>query len=164
MTPDTVPLVINGGAVTINSYNTILKTGSSIDVSGGVQVSAANKPDFGDGGSIAITAGQDPNLPSILGGHLQLGATLRGYAGSQQGGSLSILAPLIQIGGQPTQKDTLTLQPAFFNTGGFSNFTLTGVGKAADQAGHYIPGVEITQTQLLRRWCKAGFSVGTTVR
>jgi filamentous hemagglutinin family protein len=143
-TSDTVPVVTNGGSVAINGYNTVLKVGSSIDVSGGVEVTAANKPDFGDGGSIAITAGQDPNIPSVIGGHLQLGATLRGYAGSQHGGSLSILAPLIQIGGQSAQTDTLTLQPAFFDSGGFSNFTLTGFGKAADQAGQYIPGIGVT--------------------
>src|SRR6185369_4486051 len=93
MTPDTVPVVTTGGSITINSYNTTLKSGSSLDVSGGVEVSASDKPS--------------------LGGHLLLGATLRGYAGSQQGGSLSILAPLIQVGGKPAQRDTLTLQPAF---------------------------------------------------
>ena len=82
MTPDTVPLVTNGGSITINSYNTTLKSGSSIDVSGGVEVTASAKPNFGDGGSITVTAGQDPNVPSILGGHLLLGATLRGYSGT----------------------------------------------------------------------------------
>jgi hypothetical protein len=94
MTPDTVPPITTGGSVTINSYNTTLKSGSSIDVSGGVEVTASAKANFGAGGKIVITAGQDPNVPSIIGGHLLLGATLRGYAGSQQGGSLSILAPL----------------------------------------------------------------------
>jgi filamentous hemagglutinin len=144
MTPDTVPPVTTGGSVTINSYNTTLKSGSGIDVSGGVEVTASAKANFGAGGNIVITAGQDPNVPSIIGGHLLLGATLRGYAGSQQGGSLSILAPLIQIGGEPAQTDTLALQPAFFDGGGFSGFTITGLGAAATEAGQYIPGVAIT--------------------
>ena len=143
-TANTVPLVTNGGTVSISSYNTTLRSGSSIDVSGGIAVDANGKASFGNGGSIAITAGQDPNVPSILGGHLLLGANMQGFSGSQEGGSLSILAPLVQIGGTAAQNDTLTLQSAFFNGGGFSSFTLTGVGAAASEAGQYIPGVTIT--------------------
>jgi len=136
----------NGGSVSINSYNVRLAGGSAIDVSGGVALSENTKgavvTSFGKGGSLTINAGQDPSLPSLLGGKLVLGATLKGYSGGK-GGTLSLLAPLIQIGGSATTADTLLLSPDFFNQGGFASFNLSGIGAATGQAFQYIPAIDI---------------------
>jgi filamentous hemagglutinin len=150
-----VPLVIDGGKISITSYDTDLAAGSLIDSSGGIVVNASAKQAFGQGGSISITAGQDPNYSGLLGGTLELGATLQGYSGSA-GGSLAITAPLIQIGGSSLQNgdtlssgDTLWLDPTgsngsptgpeFFSQGGFGSFTLSGLGKPVlDSSGNPV--------------------------
>ena len=75
--------------------------------------------------------------------------TYLGYAGDQTGGSLSILAPLVRIGGSRTNSDTLVLQPDFFSRGGFSTFALTGFGAAAGDTGQYIPGIVISPGTVL---------------
>ena len=70
---------------------------------GGLTVSGSGQITYGAGGSISLAAGQDINLPAVFGGafsgRLNLGATLSGLSGAK-GGSLSILAPFIQVGGQ----------------------------------------------------------------
>jgi len=58
---------------------------------------------------------------------------------------LSIVAPSIQIGGSATANgDTLLLAPAFFGQGGFSSFSLTGLGQAlGDPTDNDVPGILI---------------------
>ncbi|MCE0521640.1 MAG: filamentous hemagglutinin family protein [Methylacidiphilales bacterium] len=150
-----LPQIVNGGSITIKSFNADLQTGSSIDASGGVVVNAAGKATYGTGGSIDIEAGQNPFASggnfAILGGQLYLGSSLSAFSGST-GGSLSIVAPAIQVGGTalangdtsgaPAQESasvwgngtTLWLDkagtPDFFSQGGFSSFSLTGIGLA----------------------------------
>ncbi len=155
---NTLPLVTNGGSISIASYSASLATGSVIDVSGGVAVSGANKMSYGKGGSISISAGEDPNIPALIGGKLHLGSTLTGYSGTA-GGSLSILAPLIQIGGVTSENaNTLLLDPAFFSQGGFASFSLTGLGEAIGKRSDLkdLPGVLIapgtTLNPVARNW------------
>ena len=141
----TIPPVIDGGTVSIAGYNVDLATGSIINSSGGAVITSANKQTFGQGGSITIAAGQDLQFPAIPGGKLVLGSTLEGYAGAT-GGSLSIKAPLIQIGGtslengdtlatgntlwlDPTDANGNVTGPDFFSQGGFGKFTLSGLGE-----------------------------------
>lgn len=132
-TAETLPLEKNGGTITIKSYSADFAEGSVIDVSGGMIVSGNGKRSYGKSGSLEIKVGQDLNLPSLLGGHLTLNAALEGYGGlGQSGGKLSILAPLIQIGGASTNADTLLLSPNFFSQGGFCSFTLNGLGTLTD--------------------------------
>ncbi|MBV9464029.1 MAG: hypothetical protein JO317_07355, partial [Verrucomicrobiae bacterium] len=138
----TQPLITRGGSIAIKSHSADLAEGSSVDASGGVAVAANGKKSYGAGGSIDIEAGQDPNLPSILGGQLHLDASLRAYSGGR-GGSLTVLAPAIQIGGSSAGGDTLILEPGFFNQGGFNSFNLKGIGSAAGQAGEFVPGIFI---------------------
>ena len=137
-----------GGTITINSYDVELSTGSSIDVSGGVTVSATGQVTYGAGGSVTLKAGQDLEIPSVLGGELSLEANLTGYSGST-GGSFSIQAPLIQIGGTANNPSTLLLSPDFFSEGGFSNFTLTGLGASTGQLGQYFPAVLIAPNTII---------------
>jgi len=125
------PLVTGGGQISLAGYNVELPAGSLLDASGGVAVTARATFAYGAGGSIGIRAGQDPNLASILGGKLTLLGELRGYSGAT-GGSLSIKAPLIQVGGAPLHPDALVLNPDFFNQGGFTQFNLTGIGVLPD--------------------------------
>lgn len=142
LTARTLPLVTDGGSIAIESYNVDLAHGSSINASGGVVVDEINEPNYGDGGSISILAGKDPNAASIFGGHLNLGATLEAFSGAT-GGELTLQASLVQIGGVATQPNTLLLVPEFFNTGGFGNFTINGLGAATGELDHYVPGVLI---------------------
>ena len=134
---------LQGGSVAINSFNADLIPGSVIDASGGVWMTARSKRNYGDGGSISIKAGKDPRR-SIVGGRLTLGSELRGYSGAT-GGSLTLQAPIIQVGGAPVYENTLLLQPKFFSTGGFTEFTLIGIGADLTQPGDlsYAPAVTI---------------------
>jgi filamentous hemagglutinin family protein len=127
---DLAPVRLDGGTISIKTYSADLAQGSIIDASGGVATSATGKRTYGKGGSIAINAGQDPNIASILGGQLVLDTALRAFSGSK-GGSLSLLAPSIQIGGDTVNPDTLLISPDFFRSGGFSSYTLKGIGGLA---------------------------------
>ncbi len=140
--PGTLPLATAGGNIAVTAYNARLVAGSTIDVSGGVAVAENGKRTYGNAGSIALSAGQDPTIKSVLGGKLELGAALTAYSGAKAG-SLSITAPLIQIGGQASNPATLLLAPAFFSEGGFGAFTLDGLGMAAKQIGEYLPALII---------------------
>ncbi|HEV2946324.1 MAG TPA: filamentous hemagglutinin N-terminal domain-containing protein, partial [Gemmataceae bacterium] len=185
----TIPLFIDGGTVTIKAYRTDLSAGKSIDVSGGVGMSATGKPTYGAGGALTINGGQDPaQTYSYVGlvpgandnylGQLILGATLTGYSGQAgSGGALNLLAPSIQIGGNQlltgnsglgrtlwlnqmdsdgnilpqTDSGGNPLPLDFFSRGGFSNFTLQGLGNVdviRDSSGkvisdQYSPGLVV---------------------
>jgi len=155
--PLALPMMTSGGSVSVIGYNVDLAEGSRIDVSGGVAVSATGQRTYGDAGSIVIKAGQDPNLLAVVGGKLNLGSLLLGYSGAK-GGSLTIQAPLIQIGGVSPHPDALLLMPDFFNTGGFSSFSLIGLGALAevdedapaDTLPGVIPGVSIAPGTIIK--------------
>jgi filamentous hemagglutinin len=121
------PYVIDGGAINLTGFNVRAKTGSILDVSGGAAVSSEGDFRYGNGGSLTLAAGNDPKLPSLLGGELALGGTLAGYSG-KRGGTLDLTAPLVQIGGSRLRASSLLLDPAFFTSGGFNAFKLTGLG------------------------------------
>ncbi len=150
--PGASPLVTNGGAITIDSFDANFFSGSTVDVSGGVELGASNTDTFGKAGSITVQAGQNPKVTSTLGGELTLGSTylagqgFRGFSGvAGGGGSLAILAPLVQLGGQTLLNSdpnvsTLWLNQTdaqgnllFFSQGGFGSFKLTGLGDPAFQ-------------------------------
>jgi len=144
LTAGTLPLVLNAGSISITSYDANLALGSSIDVSGGLGINASSKLTYGRGGSISISAGQDPLVASLLGGKLTLDAKLTGFSGTV-GGKLSITAPQIQIGGTTSGDNSLLLSPDFFSQGGFSAFALSGIGAAVPHHPfEFTPGVLIT--------------------
>jgi filamentous hemagglutinin len=132
----------DGGTVSITGYGSHLAPGSAIDVSGGATISGKGSVAYGNGGTISIAAGQDSNIKSVIGGALTLDASLSGFSGSV-GGTLSILAPLVQIGGTTNDTDTLLLAPEFFSQGGFTNFQITGLGEPTGQEGAYLPAFVI---------------------
>ncbi len=118
--------IIDGGSITINSYQATLATGSMIDVSGGAYISGLGKISYGKGGIISILSGKDPAYAGVVGGSLELGSTLSAYSGGT-GGTLNLQASLIQVGGTPTD-GVLYLDESFFKTGGFTQYSLTASG------------------------------------
>lgn len=143
------PLAIRGGNIAITGYDVSLAKGSVLDVSGGLALKGDGTTHWGEGGSISIRAGQDPNVLSVIGGRLELGAALRGFAGNRHGGSLEIQAPLVQIGGSALHKDSLVLDPGFFSQGGFGNFTIAGLGVSAGEDA-FLPGVYVAPGTTIR--------------
>ncbi len=128
---EVLPLVVNGGSITLSAFNLNLGAGSVIDVSGGIAVNGSGKQTNGNAGQLAITGGTDKSVnPSIV-GQFAFGSILKGYGvgTSGRGGSLSLTAPLVQIGGTTLSPDVLLLDPSFFDRGGFANFAITGIGK-----------------------------------
>ncbi len=136
------PFAQNGGSITVAGFSVDLASGSALDVSGGAIVSATGTVTYGTGGAITINGGQEPSLPSLIGGSLSLGSELRGYSGAR-GGSLSILAPLIRVGAPSFTAGALNLTPEFFSSGGFNSFALSGIGAATANVGEYLPAVVI---------------------
>ena len=150
------PKVIDGGGITINSYQALLAKGAVLDVSGGAYVSESRKISYGKGGSISVLAGKDPAFNGVIGGSLVLDSTLSGYSGAT-GGSLNIQASLIRVGGAP-QAGALNLDADFFRNGGFTKYALTGIGAASaatpppGQFESYIPAISIAAgTQITPR-------------
>ena len=146
------PLYTSGGSITLqarsNNYQYAssldLLPGSRLDVSGGAQLTAAGKLLAGNGGSINLVAGANPGTLAGAPASLELGATLSGYA-LYHGGSLSVTASGVCIatsdcGATPTE---LWLSPAFFQAGGFGNYSLT----AAQGGMNVAPGTIVTLRQ-----------------
>lgn len=136
--------LFDAGSIKLEGYSVLLAEGSVLDASGGVLAKAQGKFEYGDGGSIAILAGKDPGLATTVGGRLEIGSKLLGYSGAT-GATLAIQANLIQIGGGGASADSnmLVLQPEFFRQGGFTRYSLTGIGAPGAAPGEYIPGVRI---------------------
>ncbi len=160
------PLALDGGSVSITGYDVDLRGGSTIDVSGGLNVGTTGQRTYGNGGSISIAGGQDPgqNRDSVLGGKFLLGATLKAYSGAK-GGALALRAQQIQIGGQAPLENTLRLDPAFFSTGGFASFALTGLGGATARAEDFVPGIAIAPGTIIapvaESWVAVPFAPGS---
>lgn len=144
----TAPIAKEGGSVTFEAYTVDLLEGSHVDVSGGIAYGADGKYAYGNAGAIALFAGQDPNLKGILGGELHLDGQLSGFSGAS-GGSLSLKAALVRVGGGVVPEGSLLLQPDFFNQGGFSRFEITGIGALDAASGETIPGVLISEGTVL---------------
>lgn len=149
------PRLTSGGTIRIEAFSVDLAKGAFVDVSGGAAVSTAGKTRYGRGGTLSVLTGKDQTFPATIGGSLNLGAELRGYAGTQ-GGSLVLQARTIRIGESATGA-TLNLAPAFFGEGGFSSFTLRGIGGPLVAAnpgggapGEYVPGVLVDDNTLIQ--------------
>ncbi len=145
--PGAGPLVTTGGTIAIAGSNVTFGAGSMVNVGGGAAINAAGKVAYGAGGTISLKAGADPSVSPIIGGGLvfkvsdQTGLNpnqkpLQGYSGGT-GGTLSLTAPLVEVGavaGVTAPTGTLVLTPDFFSNGGFSTFSLQGLGRAQTDA------------------------------
>lgn len=139
----TLPVVTSAGSITIKAMSATLAADGVLDVSGGVRVTGTSKVFYGDAGGITLQSGQDVELLGVLGGGLTLGSFIRGFSGAH-GGSLKMQAAAIQVGGTTSDASTLLLAPEFFSAGGFSTFTLTGLGQTTGVTGEFSPAVTIT--------------------
>jgi len=133
------PVLTNGGKVIINAKGSVLiGQGALIEASSGgwMQANGRLKTDAhgllaGTGGDITIVSnyqvfGFDAVTPIAYPGKVVLNGTLRSY-GFAGGGHLNLAAADIQIGGNnPTDGNTLWLDPAFFTRGGFSQYAVIG--------------------------------------
>jgi len=141
--PEQNPFNLAGGSVTVNAYTAKLSKGSVIDVSGGLGVTVRGKYEYGDGGKITISSGQDPGFPSLLGGKFEMSGELRGFSGAT-GGTLAIKAPQIRIGGVPViSNEILWLSPDFFSRGGFNKFEISGIGARTNDPTEFVPAILI---------------------
>ncbi len=172
-----MPLATDGGSISIAGFHVDLAEGSVLEASGGVAFDRSGRRTYGAGGNITIRGGNDPRLPHFLNGYvitenvpdpdptddvvppdkkftvsgagLNLGAQLRAFSGAR-GGSLTIQAPSIQIGGDAVSSDTtLKLMPEFFSEGGFASFSLTGLGEIL-KGGAFSPGIFVAPETMLR--------------
>ena len=132
---------LNGGSIAMEAYSIRLEEGSLLDASGGVLVDTFGEFAYGTGGDISLLAGQDPELDTTIGGELLMAGSVRSYSATE-GGSLTIQANRIQIGGDGEITDGLLLQPEFFRQGGFTNYSLIGIG-GRDANGAFLPAVRV---------------------
>jgi filamentous hemagglutinin len=147
--------VADAGDISIQGYNVFLERGSLLGASGGalIGMNGFTGIAYGNAGSISISGGQDADHPTIHDGVLRLGAQLQAYAGvGSRGGNLEINAPAIQIGGTSAGERTLLLDSSFFNNGGFSEFSLGGLGIGQDGEGFdkEIAGVRVVDGTLIQ--------------
>ena len=140
-----LPILTKAGSIGLEAFSIDLQKSSLLDVSGSMAVGSNGKTSFSDAGSISILAGQDPFLPSIIGGNLVMDGEVRGFSANEGGsGALSIKANTIQVGGPAPQVGAFHLLPEFFNSGGFGRFTLTGIGARSSGTSADIPAVLIS--------------------
>ncbi|MCB1077304.1 MAG: filamentous hemagglutinin N-terminal domain-containing protein, partial [Verrucomicrobiae bacterium] len=148
--PFLMPLVIGGGDISIAAFSASLGDGSLIDVSGGAHMSPRGKVTYGDAGALSVETGRDLNIDFVLGGGLTMEGRLQGYSGAT-GGSLSLTAPAFQIGGGGVPDPRVVhLAPEFFSQGGFSSFSITGIGLPGSGTQDFIPGVNIVPGTRIR--------------
>ena len=149
---DTGRRILSGGTVSLEGYTINLFKGSLVAASGGVRAKPVSGFEYGSGGAISILAGRDPNqltkTPTslLIGGQLNLDGTLSAYS-AKQGGSLTLRANLIQIGGSAGDPTMLVLAPEFFRSGGFTSYSLTGIGKASGTG--YIPAIRVVENTII---------------
>ncbi|MGC4017469.1 MAG: filamentous hemagglutinin N-terminal domain-containing protein [Luteolibacter sp.] len=151
-----LPLVTAGGKVEVNAFSGNFAEGSVIDVSGGVRVTSNGKVSYGNGGSITINTGRDIKLNGVTGGRLVLDSELRGYSGAK-GGSLSLQSLAMQIGGTSSSADTFVIDPDFFNQGGFTTFSLSGIGTSSTK------GMVVTAGTVVKPQVTSLLATGTGV-
>lgn len=137
---------LNGGSFSVEAYGVTLEKDSSISASGGVLAKTIKGFQYGSAGSITLLAGVDPGLSSSFGGQLALDGKLEAY-GVKSGGSLTLRSSLVQIGGKSQVSEMLLLQPDFFQSGGFTSYSVAGIGKKVGS--EFIPAVKLAAGTIL---------------
>ncbi len=130
------PVYITGGkAVFIALGSVTLGQGSVIDVSGGGQLKSNGSFSAGAAGSITLQSnrdaatGKDVDSGAPRTGTVVLGGALRAYSAGV-GGSLTLSAGHLTLGGTPDGlPGELVLDPTFFQTGGFTQYSISGLDR-----------------------------------
>jgi filamentous hemagglutinin family protein len=149
--------LLQGGSVRLEGYNVRLGRGSLIDASGGAYAAATGGYDYGDGGSISLLAGKDPDLDTSVGGVLDLSGQVQAYS-MARGGSLSLQANFIQVGGTGAPAGGIVLAPDFFRRGGFTSYELIGLGGRAPNGG-FLPAVRVAAGTVVEPAARSWFHV-----
>jgi len=139
--PSNIRRSTNGGTVVLEAYDISLAAGSRITASAGALASYAGKIAVGKAGSISLLAGRDPSLSTTIGGRLVVDGSLEAYS-TGKGGSLTVQSSLVQIGETEGGPDTLTLKPDFFRKGGFTSYSVKGIG-GRDSDGTNVPAISV---------------------
>ncbi len=140
-------IVLDGGSVKLEGYSIHLAQGSLIDASGGVWAESDGDFSYGDGGTISILSGKDPVVSTAVGGELSMEGVLQAYS-VETGGALTVQSNLIQIGGSSGSDGALVVQPEFFQRGGFSEYSLVGLG-GRDADGAFLPAVRVVEGTII---------------
>jgi filamentous hemagglutinin family protein len=149
--------LLQGGSVRLEGYNVRLGRDSLIDASGGVYAAPNGGYDYGDGGSIRLLAGKDPDLDTSVGGVLDLSGRVQAYSAAR-GGSLGLQANFIQIGGSAAPAGGILLSPDFFRRGGFADYQLTGLGGRGPNGG-FLPAVRVAAGTVVEPAAQSWFHV-----
>jgi len=149
--------LLQGGSVRLEGYNVRLGRDSLIDASGGVYAAPTGGYNYGDGGSIRLLAGKDPDLDTSVGGVLDLSGRVQAYSAAR-GGSLGLQANFIQIGGSAAPAGGILLSPDFFRRGGFADYQLTGLGGRGPNGG-FLPAVRVAAGTVVEPAAQSWFHV-----
>ena len=126
------PIITKGGSLSLSANALDLGSEVTLDVSGGAWLSASGKLGDGKAGSIALSS-VPPSGDALDGGlRFKRDLTLKGY-GLKSGGSLSLSGRNVWIGDDlpgdlVDAASDLVLTPSFFQTGGFTKYTVGGSG------------------------------------
>ena len=124
----TTPLRLAGGSISAAAAGDLLiAAGAQLRADGGAQLTSAGKLVGGDGGSISLAT--RARQTGDVGSRLELGGSMSAY-GFGRGGTLSLEANAVQIGraapgGAAPGGNTLWLDPALFESGGFASFVIS---------------------------------------
>nr|MCU0749669.1 filamentous hemagglutinin N-terminal domain-containing protein [Akkermansiaceae bacterium] len=143
------PVFTAGGSVSVRAFSADLQTGGKIDVSGGASIDPRGAVTYGAAGAISVQTGRDTTVTALIGGTLNLGASLQGFSG-KSAGSLTLGAPAFQIGSGTAADGVTVLDPEFFNRGGFGTFSLLASGLPSGTPETFVTGVRITEGTVIR--------------
>lgn len=120
----TTPLIIDGGSISVSASGDLdIAGGALLRADGGAQLTSAGGLNGGNGGAIALAT--RARQTGDVGSHLRLDGDVSAY-GFNKGGQLSLEANSIQVGGSaPSNSNTLWLDPALFERGGFAGYALS---------------------------------------
>ncbi|GAB4173661.1 MAG: hypothetical protein Fur0032_13300 [Terrimicrobiaceae bacterium] len=158
--------IVDAGSISLEGYSVLVEAGSLLDASGGIWATPGGDFVYGDGGDISVLAGRDPDLSTSVGGRLVLDGILQAYS-AETGGSLTVQANFIQVGGSNSRADTFVAGPEFFRIGGFTEYNLIGLG-GRDASGAFLPAVRVVGGTVIEpvaeRWIHSPFAdFGPTV-
>lgn len=120
-------VITKGGKIVLHSASTLtLDSGGLLDVSGGAWLKSKSSLKAGNAGSIELVTNAGQQIGEYLYQSPTLLSELRGYS-LAHGGSLSITAPFVTIGGgAASDAREFMANASFFQRGGFADYSLTG--------------------------------------
>jgi filamentous hemagglutinin len=134
------PVQRDAGSITLKAANAVhIDAGAMLDVSGGAWLTNTGSLKAGTAGAISLSTGILNNIGTAAGPSLAMdGAILSGFDFAK-GGTLTLGAPDLTIGGGPTSG--FTLPTAFFSEHGFGSVTINTQGDIAVPGGVHLAPV-----------------------